>query len=216
MAKLERKAGFILFAPRQDGKKVSWDILALPAKGYKGTYLDFPKGHVELGEKPFETAVREAHEELRNERGLELHSFGRLPSKTRWSNEKHNTEITWFVGLVLPAQEKKAQATIPLQVRYPWARNIEGYERGLKPGKGIDSKEANRFSSVKFVKLEQVNKKFYPKRAAAIREAFALMQKKGFAPNSLGSLQKPKVRLFPRYKTISGKRVMVYTSRRLK
>lgn len=59
----EKSAGAVIF--RKEGNKIYYLLLHYPStkRGAKGDYWDFPKGHVEKGEKIEDTAKREVGEE---------------------------------------------------------------------------------------------------------------------------------------------------------
>ena len=57
----ERSAGAIVF--RREGGNIYYLLLKYPGRSEGGEYWDLPKGNIEKGEKPLETARREIVEE---------------------------------------------------------------------------------------------------------------------------------------------------------
>lgn len=60
---IERSAGAIIF--RKEGNKIFYLLLHYPGTSHRAEkdYWDFPKGHIEKGEKEIETVKREIEEE---------------------------------------------------------------------------------------------------------------------------------------------------------
>ena len=102
---IERSAGAIIF--RREGPKILYLLLHYPAASHrtKKDYWDFPKGHVEKGEKLEEAAKREIEEET----GLTEINFIEGFKETikyffNWKGKKVLKFVTFYL---VEAKEKK-------------------------------------------------------------------------------------------------------------
>ena len=115
----ERSAGAVIF--RQEGKQLLFLLLH-----YEDGHWDFPKGHVEAGEKTEETIRREVHEETGISRLAFINGFKKTIRYFFWAEKK---KILKFVVYFL-AQTSQKEITLSLEhVGYEWLPFSEAQKR---------------------------------------------------------------------------------------
>jgi len=193
--KILNKAGFLIFAP---AKKGGLEFLSLVVRHSvtKKRHYDFPKGHIESGETHLETAVREVAEEVQS--ASELHIIEGFNHSTKYTNSRGQViKIRWYVGFLTPESLRTGKG-IPAAMRYAYARD-KVHEKSLRP--------SAEHEKVVFVPPNKAKATFLKERLVAVKAAQAFLEERGFTAPA-------KATIFPRHRTISGKKYKTYYSRR--
>ncbi|MBC7074429.1 NUDIX domain-containing protein [Candidatus Parcubacteria bacterium] len=139
---IEKSAGAVIF--KREGNKILYLLLHYPGASHRANsnYWDFPKGHIEKGEKLKETVKREIKEET----GLEEIKFVKGFKETikyffNWQGET----VLKFVTFYLVEAKKNEIQISPEHIGYGWF----SFKDALKKLKFENSKEilkkANQF-----------------------------------------------------------------------
>lgn len=134
MVLVEKSVGAIIF--RREKHKIYYLLLHYPStkRGAKESYWDFPKGHIEKGEKELETAKREVFEETGIENLKFLDSF---KEKIKYFFKFEGKTILKFVTFYL-AETKEKKVKISFEhLDFCWVP----FEKAMKKLKFENSKE---------------------------------------------------------------------------
>ncbi len=120
----QKSVGTIVFH-KEKGEIFYLFLLAPSVSNKKEFYFDFPKGHVEKGEKDIETAKRE----LKEETGIEGAYF--LPGFKEWIKYffKKDGENFFKIAVFFLVETKKKEVTLSSEhVDYKWFTFTEALE----------------------------------------------------------------------------------------
>ncbi|TSC75851.1 MAG: Bis(5'-nucleosyl)-tetraphosphatase [asymmetrical] (Diadenosine 5',5'''-P1,P4-tetraphosphate asymmetrical hydrolase) (Diadenosine tetraphosphatase) (Ap4A hydrolase) (Ap4Aase) (Nucleoside diphosphate-linked moiety X motif 2) (Nudix motif 2) [Parcubacteria group bacterium Gr01-1014_30] len=143
---VEKSAGAVVF--RREGENIKYLLLHYPSLAQSAksrtqkSYWDFPKGHIEKGEKEIDTARREVSEET----GLiDVKFIEKFKSVIRYFFRFKGENILKFVTFYL-AQTKTSEVKISEEhLDYDWLRYEEAIEKlKFKNAKDV-LKAANEF-----------------------------------------------------------------------
>lgn len=122
---IERSAGAIIF--RKEGNKIFYLLLHYPGTSHRAEkdYWDFPKGHIEKGEKEIETVKREIEEETGLKDVKFVEGFNEL---TKYFFKFEGKNILKFVTFYLVETKTKKVEVSFEHLGYQWLP----YERALE------------------------------------------------------------------------------------
>lgn len=146
---VEKSAGAIVF--RKENEEIYYLLLNYPGTSHraKRDYWDFPKGHIEKGEKPEETAKREVEEET-GLKDLELVEGFKETIKFFFRWERKN--ILKFVTFYL-AETKTKDVQISFEhIGYEWLPYEKAIERLTFQNAKKILKKANDFLNKKLAR----------------------------------------------------------------
>ena len=141
---VERSAGAIIF--KEEAKKILYLLLHYPRGLRKlSPYWDFPKGHIDKGEKPMETARREVLEET----GLnDIQFIEGFKETIKYFFKFENKNILKFVTFYLAKTNTKDVKVSSEHLGYQWLPYKEALEQvTFKNAKEI-LKKANNFLKI--------------------------------------------------------------------
>jgi len=139
---VERSAGAVIF--RREGDKIYYLLLHYPGASHRAEkdYWDFPKGHIEKGEKIEETVKREVFEET-NLKDIEILPGFKETISYYFKFQRKN--ILKFVTFFLAETKEKEVKISSEHIGYEWLPFKEAIERlNFKNSKEI-LKKANEF-----------------------------------------------------------------------
>jgi len=121
---LEKSAGAVIF--RKEGNKTYYLLLHYPRGARKPKpYWDFPKGHIEKGEKELDTVKREVREET----GLEDIGFvGNFKERIEYFFRQEEKNILKLVTFYLAETKEKDVKISSEHAGFKWL----SYEKALK------------------------------------------------------------------------------------
>ena len=192
------KAGFIIFSTSKKGE-LEFLSLAVRHSVTQKYHYDFPKGKMEPGESPLESAVREVAEEVKSDKRTELRIVEGFNHTTKYTNTRGQLiKIRWFVGFLAPKSTKGLRTS---SVHLPKTFGVP--EKTLRP-----SAEHERITLVPYHKAKST---FLKERFEAVTAAKRFLQTKGFT----ASRTNQKRAIYQRTRTIAGKKYRTYHSRRI-
>jgi 8-oxo-dGTP pyrophosphatase MutT (NUDIX family) len=123
---IEKSAGAVVF--RREKSKIFYLLLHYPStkRGAKSDYWDFPKGHIEKGEKEIETVKREVKEET----GLEDLEF--IEGFKEWIKYfvRHKGKTIFKIVTFYLAETKTKKVKVSFEhIGYEWLPYEEALER---------------------------------------------------------------------------------------
>jgi 8-oxo-dGTP pyrophosphatase MutT (NUDIX family) len=139
---VERSAGAVIF--RREGDKIYYLLLHYPGASHRAEkdYWDFPKGHIEKGEKIEETVKREVFEET-NLKHIEI--LPGFKETISYYFKFQGKNILKFVTFFLAETKEKEVKISSEHIGYEWLPFKEAIERlNFKNSKEILQK-ANEF-----------------------------------------------------------------------
>lgn len=139
---VERSAGAIVF--KREGKKIYYLLLHYPGASHrsKKDYWDFPKGHIEKGERIEETVKREIKEETGLEKIELLPGFKKtIKYFFRWKGKN----VLKFVTFYLAKTEEKKIKISSEHIGFLWLPFEEAIKKITFPNAKKILKEANEF-----------------------------------------------------------------------
>jgi 8-oxo-dGTP pyrophosphatase MutT (NUDIX family) len=135
---IEKSAGAVVF--RREGGKVKFLILKYK---FKSEYWDFPRGNIEKGEKPEDTALREIKEET----GIEnVKIFKNFREIVKWFYRRENELVSKEVIYFLAQTEEEKVKLSEENVGYEWL-DYESALKKLKPNSKRVLEKAKNFLS---------------------------------------------------------------------
>jgi 8-oxo-dGTP pyrophosphatase MutT (NUDIX family) len=136
---VEKSAGAVVF--RKEDGKIKFLILKYK---FKSEYWDFPRGNIEEGEKPEDTALREIREETGIENVKILKNFKEV---VKWIYRRGNELVSKEVIYFLAQTEEEKVKLSKEHIGYEWLDYENALKRLKSNSKKVLEKAKNFLSS---------------------------------------------------------------------